>query len=176
LPRAVIATISSSRLHFHAAPALTANACPALTLGIGAATVGAWTHTVTGLGGGFLAFAAVFGLMFWILLQQDKDNTPKRLALFTAFGFAQGMSIGGLVDVILAVDASIAMTALAATTAVFACFSGFSLLSRRRSMLYLGGILGSALSWLLLGALANAFLFRSAMLVGGTFPCIHASP
>jgi hypothetical protein len=136
-----------------------------LTLGVGAAAVGAWTHTVTGLGGGFISAAAVFGLLLWLLYQQDKQNTPKRLALFVAFGFSQGMSIGGLIDVILAVDPNIAVIALVATTSVFACFAGFSLLSRRRSMLYLGGILGSALSWLLLGSLLNSFVFQSAALV-----------
>ena len=55
------------------------------------------------------------------------------------------------------------MYAFTCTTVIFASFSGSALLSQRRAYLYLGGILGSAVSMLLWSSLANLFL-RSARL------------
>lgn len=57
---------------------------------------------------------------------------------------SQGFSLGSLVDVILQVDPSILVTALLATTTVFVCFAGAALFAKRRSYLYLGGMLSSA--------------------------------
>lgn len=48
--------------------------------------------------------------------------------------------------------------ALLGTTAVFACFSAAALLARRRSMLYLGGTLSSAVSMFALARLGTWFL------------------
>ena len=72
--------------------------------------------------------------------------------------------------VITYIDRSIPLTALLGTTAVFACFAAFALLSRRRSMLYLGGVLSSGLTILvLLGFLRSFFSFgvSSLELYGG---------
>ncbi len=45
----------------------------------------------------------------------------------------------------LQVDPAILVTALLATTTVFVCFAGAALFSKRRSYLYLGGVLSSGL-------------------------------
>lgn len=58
----------------------------------------------------------------------------------------QGASLGVLVDLVLDVDPSILVTSLLATTTVFVCFGGSALLSKRRSYLYLGGVLSSVIS------------------------------
>lgn len=46
----------------------------------------------------------------------------------------------------LMVHPGVLFTGFMATAAIFACFSGAALLSRRRSWLYLGGALSSAIS------------------------------
>lgn len=57
----------------------------------------------------------------------------------------QGFSLGSLVDLVLQVDPSILVTALLATMTVFVCFAGAALFAKRRSYLYLGGLLSSGL-------------------------------
>ncbi len=47
--------------------------------------------------------------------------------MFAAFSFFQGNSLGSLIEVLLFVDASIVVTALAATTGIFLCFSASAL-------------------------------------------------
>lgn len=46
----------------------------------------------------------------------------------------------------LEVDASILVTALLSTTTIFLCFAGAALLSKRRSYLYLGGMLSAGIT------------------------------
>lgn len=58
----------------------------------------------------------------------------------------QGLGLSGLVDLVLQVDSSILVTALLSTTTVFLCFAGAALLSKRRSYLYLGGILSAGIT------------------------------
>ncbi len=55
------------------------------------------------------------------------------------------------------------VTALLGTSLLFACFSGTGLVSKQRSYLYLGGILSSGLSFLLLVSLVDIFI-RSELL------------
>lgn len=58
----------------------------------------------------------------------------------------QGLSLGSLIDLVLQTDPSILVTALLATTTIFACFAGAALFAKRRSYLYLGGVLSSAMT------------------------------
>ncbi len=53
--------------------------------------------------------------------------------------------------------------ALLGASLAFACFAGAGLVAKQRSYLYLGSILSSGLSFLLLASLANIF-FRSELL------------
>jgi len=113
---------------------------------------------------------ATLGLLIWLGVQGDKENTAKRLAIYGAFTAMQGLMLADFAAVITYIDRSIPLTALLGTTAVFACFAAFALLSRRRSMLYLGGVLSSGLTILvLLGFLRSFFSFgvSSLELYGG---------
>ena len=82
----------------------------------------------------------------------------EKLPWFFALAFMKGASLGGLVEFALKVDPGIIATAFSATALIFTCFSLAALLTTRRSMLYLGGILGSALS-----AMARATAMAMAM-------------
>lgn len=61
------------------------------------------------------------------------------------FASRQGFSLGPLINLVLRVDPAILVTALLATTTVFVCFAGTALFAKRRSYLYLGGVLSSGL-------------------------------
>lgn len=68
------------------------------------------------------------------------------VSLFFPLRIPQGFSLGSLIELVLEVDPSTLVTALLATTTVFVCFAGAALLAKRRSYLYLGGILSSAMT------------------------------
>lgn len=74
-----------------------------------------------------------------------RRSIPRVLDVSTRIASAQGLSLGSLIDLVLLVDPSILVTALLATTTVFVCFAGAALFSKRRSYLYLGGLLSSGL-------------------------------
>lgn len=134
------------------------------TMALGLVVCGAGTvfDMRTGLGG-MLSFIGGIALLFW-MAASDPADTNKRIAMFGGFCFLQGMNLGTLVSTIMFVDPSIITTALLGTTTVFVCFTVATLLAKRRSMLYLGGMLSSAISWLFLGSLLNMF-FRSQFLM-----------
>merc|ERR1711974_562663 len=110
-----------------------------LSLGLGVAALGSWIHLQTHLGG-VLSTLATFGFLLWLSFDQDKSNQLKRIGIFSGFCFAKGLSIGGLVEQLLFIDPSIVFSALLGTVGIFACFSQSAMLSKRRSLLYIGGI------------------------------------
>ena len=133
-----------------------------LACGVLAASVGTYAHLQYNLGG----FVTLLGTLGCLLLlsgtpDQGAANFEKRAALFGGMCFFKGCSIGGLVEHALFMDPSLVVIAFLGTTLSFACFSGAAILSRRRSYLYLGGMLSSALSFLFLMSIANMF-FRSS--------------
>ena len=75
-----------------------------------------------------------------------------------AFGAVQGLAIGPLIEAVINVDPSIVLTAFIGATLIFACFALFALFAERRSMLFLGGGLSSALSLMMLAGFLNLFM------------------
>ena len=67
------------------------------------------------------------------------------LCHFICIFIVQGFSLGSLIYMVLLMDPAILVTALLATTTVFVCFAGAALLAKRRTYLYLGGVLSSGL-------------------------------
>ncbi|KAG2432725.1 hypothetical protein HYH02_012859 [Chlamydomonas schloesseri] len=106
---------------------------------------------------GLLGFGCMLGLAFTSATPQTLN---KRYALLAGFAFCQGAALGPLVGLTAAVSPGLVLSAFLATSAVFACFSLASLLSPRRSFLYLGGYLSSAIMCL-------AALRLGAWLAGG---------
>ncbi|CAM9684220.1 unnamed protein product, partial [Phaeothamnion confervicola] len=139
-----------------------ANVFAALAATLLAAAAGVYVHLLTNAGG-LLTTIAAFGCLMW--LQVDKARPfDQRVAVLLAFGLLKGMSLGGLVAVVLDADSSILVTATLGTAVSFACFAAAALVAKRRSYLYLGATLGSALSVMALASLANLFL-RSPLLL-----------
>merc|ERR1719197_732603 len=100
---------------------------------------------------------ALFGLILYMGFASDIDS-PKGVVCLGAFGFMKGIVLAPLCQAALDIDPSLLITAFLATTAVFTAFSLGAMFSKRRSYLYIGGILGTTLFYMLLGNLASWFL------------------
>ncbi|CAB1114518.1 unnamed protein product [Ectocarpus sp. CCAP 1310/34] len=149
----------------HLANVYAALAATVLACAFGAAA-DLWLHV-----GGLLTMVAGLGAMVWLAADQDKNNNPKRVGILLLFGLLKGFSLGPLIDMVLHVDPSILVTSLLATTTVFVCFAGAAIFAKRRSYLYLGGLLSSVLSVLMVASLLNLFMrlefLMSIQLYGG---------
>ena len=118
-----------------------------------------------------LGSLAAMGMLMWITMDSRKDELQRRMGLLCGFGFLEGLSVGPLLSLAVRIDPALIVTAFLGTVTVFACFSGAAVVAKRRAYLYLGGLLGSATSLLLLLGLANMFLrtpaFFLVQLYGG---------
>jgi FtsH-binding integral membrane protein len=102
-------------------------------------------------------------MLVWLQVDRDKSDLVRRVAMLCGFGFFQGCCLGPLIDLAIYVDPAILGTAMVGTITVFVCFSLSALIAKRRSYLYLGAMLGSAISFMFYASLANIF-FRSNMI------------
>ncbi|MED6193879.1 Bax inhibitor 1 [Stylosanthes scabra] len=127
-----------------------------------AAAVGAYLHVLWNIGG-FLTSGGCMGTMIW-LLSTPPSQEQKRVSLLLASALFQGASIGPLIDLAIEVDPSLILTAFVATSLAFACFSGAALVARRREYLYLGGLVSSGLSILLMLHFASSIFGGSLAL------------
>ena len=114
--------------------------------------------------GGLLA--SIVGIGFILALgmtSNEPKNQVKRLGYLVGFSGCTGLSLGPLLDHVIAVDPQIISTAFFASALIFVCFSLTALWADDRSYLYLGGTLMSALSIMSFMMLMNIF-FRSTMM------------
>jgi FtsH-binding integral membrane protein len=107
-----------------------------------------------------LGFLGGMGMLMWINSDSRKDQVQRRMGMLCGFGFFQGLSLGPLLSLAAFIDPALIVTALLGTVAVFACFTAAAVVAKRRAYLYLGGILGSAVSLMFVLSLMNMF-FRS---------------
>jgi Bax inhibitor 1 len=140
-----------------------ANVFAALAATLTAAALGVGMHLATACGGTLSAIAGVLAFLL-LAVDPDKGRGPKRFGILMLFGLLQGMSLGELVAVLLEVDPHMLLVATIGTTVIFMCFSGAAMLAKRRSYLYLGATLSSAMSIMTLASVANIF-FKSSLLM-----------
>lgn len=122
--------------------------------GILAAALGAYIdskHHVAGVMTQLSLFAAIVGLMFI----KDVFN---RLAVFHAAGLLIGINLGPLLAQIAFRRPDIIVTAFTGAAMIFVSFSAAALVAKRREFLYLGGVLGSALTILCSLRMLNFFM------------------
>jgi len=124
--------------------------------------VGCYLHVAFHVGGGWSGLIAL-GLLMWLSFTDQREE-QKRLGILAGFCVFEGLSIGPIVNQSLYLDPSIVVTAFLGAAAIFACFTAASLFSKQRSLLYLGGVLGSALMVMCMLTLINAFFLGSTML------------
>jgi len=128
---------------------------------VGISAIGAYANVGFGFGGQWCGLVAL-GLLIWLhFTEASVQNEQKRLGILAGFSFFEGLSIGPIVAQSLYLDPSIVVTAFLASTSIFACFTAASLFSKKRSLLYLGGILGSAIGIMFMLSLVNMFFFSS---------------
>ncbi|KAF3697345.1 putative Bax inhibitor 1 [Channa argus] len=142
------------------------------------AAAGSYVHVVTRLfQGGLLSVLASLGMMFWLAMTPHSPETEKkRLAILAGFAFLTGVGLGPTLDFVIAVNPSIIVTAFMGTSMIFICFTLSALYAKRRSYLFLGGILMSGLSLLFLMSVMNMFfgslmLFKAHMYLGLILMC-----
>lgn len=110
---------------------------------------------------GLLSAFGGLGLVIALVFTPDNGkNFNQRLAMLLGFGALTGHSMGLLLQFAIFLNPSIIVTALMGTTMIFVCLSVTALFARRGQYLFLGGMLMSVLSTMLLISLSN-LLFRS---------------
>lgn len=135
-----------------------------LATGVGASACGAAFQMATGAPAtGFLAIFATIASMFYFLSQPPMSS--RRGPALHLFAFTQGFATGPLLQLVADIDMMLPCIALAATASIFACLSGAALFSKRREYIYLGGVLGTAVTALFWVGLLNAFI-RSSWMFG----------
>jgi len=141
------------------------NVYAALTIATLSAAVGASVHLFTNiLSGGFLSSIAGIGFILALgMTTNEPKNQLKRLGYLVGFSACTGLSLGPLLDRVIAVDPQIISTAFFASALIFVCFSLTALWAEERSYLYLGGSLMSALSVMSLMMFMNIFFRSTAM-------------
>eukprot|EP01057_Protomagalhaensia_wolfi_P002739 Protomagalhaensia_wolfi_Nauph_80__2738@NODE_2864_length_963_cov_277_525974_g2247_i0_p1_GENE_NODE_2864_length_963_cov_277_525974_g2247_i0NODE_2864_length_963_cov_277_525974_g2247_i0_p1_ORF_typecomplete_len257_score21_05Bax1I/PF01027_20/2_4e26SLATT_3/PF18184_1/0_24SLATT_3/PF18184_1/4e02Phage_holin_8/PF16931_5/0_042BT1/PF03092_16/0_074ArAE_2_N/PF10337_9/0_25_NODE_2864_length_963_cov_277_525974_g2247_i062832 len=87
-----------------------------------------------------------------------KGASPEQVLAFGGFSFSTGLTLVGLLLHTLIVDPRLLFTALLGSVAIFTSLTLSSLLSQRRSYFFLGSILGSLTSYMLLASLASIFI------------------
>uniref|UniRef100_A0A8C5QHY1 Uncharacterized protein n=1 Tax=Leptobrachium leishanense TaxID=445787 RepID=A0A8C5QHY1_9ANUR len=105
------------------------------------AAAGAYVNVVLQLlQGSFLSFAGSLGMMIWLMCTPHSQETEKkRLGILAGFAFFSGVGLGPVLNLCISINPS-------------------ALYAQRRRFLFLGGILLSALSLLLLSSLVNIFI------------------
>jgi len=133
-----------------------------LALMLSVSTVGAYVHLTRMmplLQGGTLSGLATIGFaLAFAFTQPTPSNESKRKAFLYGFAFAKGLSLGPLLDMAMWINPSYIVTALVGAAAIFGAFSVSAHMSGRRDMLYIGGILGTAVSTMGGMSLVNLFL------------------
>eukprot|EP00884_Botryococcus_braunii_P005176 jgi/Botrbrau1/1465/Bobra.178_3s0022.1 len=126
--------------------------------------LGCYFNMLTGMGG-LLAILGFIVCTTWLMMTQPvPSQLNKRYALLGGAAFSQGLTLGPLIDMVVNISPGIILTAFLATAAVFGCFSVASMLSKRRSYLYLGGMLTSVLTTFALMRFAT-WMFGGALLL-----------
>jgi FtsH-binding integral membrane protein len=104
---------------------------------------------------------AIFGSIIttiWLFTIDFNARTQmKCFALMSATALFTGIYLSPLINLAIAVDPQIVMTAFLLTTTIFVCFTLSALLTQKRTYLYLGGLLGTGTSVMLLLSLMNIF-------------------
>lgn len=137
-----------------------------LLLAVGCAAAGAvFDSAVWAIGGALTTLGALATMAALAMTPASPATLKKRTRLLGLFSFLQGASLGPLLNLAFFVDPSLVAVAFGGASLVFASFSLAALLTRRRSMLALGGILSTAVTSFLWLHVAARLLPRSAFML-----------
>jgi FtsH-binding integral membrane protein len=112
----------------------------------------------------FVSLIVSIGLMCGVIMT-EKTNQTKKCAFLLAFGVFTGFQLNPAITMIGKVKPQILTTALVYTLALFSSFTALSLFSKRRSWLFLGGIISTIMNCLFITMLAS-WLFGLNLMSG----------
>jgi len=130
-----------------------------LAISMIAATAGAYVRLFHSFFRNDLMIFVTLGLMLGLYMTPHTPaNVGKRMLMLIGFAFTNGLSLGRLIGFVAAINPQIIPTALLGTSVVFVCFSLAALYTHKRTYLFMGGILGTGLTTLMMLSLANIFM------------------
>lgn len=131
------------------------NVYTCLTMSLVCAAAGAYInmqHSLIGANSIFSLIAMLGSIFYLHSVPHNRQNLNKRLGVLGGLSLLTGATMSPLLDLVIRINPAIVVTAFAGTSGIFACFTVSALLAKRRTYLYLGGIL-SSVSMLLLVSL-----------------------
>ena len=110
-----------------------------------------WLNAYTVLNGFFVSIIVMMG-MAYLSYKVSNPYMPEkeRMGYMWALAFSLGFLVGPAMHQIADIDSSIITNAVAITGVMFASFSAISIYSKRRSYLFLGGIISSLVSCMMM--------------------------
>ncbi|XP_055631236.1 bax inhibitor 1 [Toxorhynchites rutilus septentrionalis] len=144
----------SLRYHLSKVYACLSATCVAAAVGSAIHIQGIWHANLLSA---LIAMGLVLGLVF---TPDNGKNFNMRLGMLLGFGTFTGHALGLLLEQVLIINPAIVVTALIGTATIFTCLSAASVLAKRGSYLFLGGILMSTLTAMALINIGN-LMFRS---------------
>jgi len=112
---------------------------------------GMWINAHTILNGFFMSIIVMMGMMYLSYKVSNAYMPEKeRMGYMWALAFSLGFLVGPAMHRIADIDPSIIMNAVAITGVMFTCFSAMAIYSKRRSYLFLGGIISSLISCMMM--------------------------
>lgn len=124
---------------------------------------GAAVHLCTDLlSAGFLTSIGAIVMFFLLIGTPDTGkNTNLRLGYLLGFAGLTGLGLGPLLEMVIRINPQIIVTALLGTAVVFASFTFCALFAERGRWLFLGSILMTLMSSMMMMGLANLFIGSS---------------
>lgn len=111
---------------------------------------------------GFLALALFFvTFLAALFMSNTPNNSMIRHGALYGMGFSQGWLVSPLVSTMLMVNPNTVLMTIVATVLIFGSFTMSAYYSPRRQYMYLGGILGTIVSLMMLTSLMNAWVGSS---------------
>jgi FtsH-binding integral membrane protein len=130
-----------------------------LAISMIAATAGAYVRLFHSFFRSDFTFLITFGLMIGLMMTPHTPaNVGKRMMMLLGFAFTTGLGLGRLIGMVASINPAIIPTALLGTAVVFVCFTFAALYTHKRTYLYFGGMLGTAMMVMLSLSLANLFM------------------
>ncbi|CAF4705876.1 unnamed protein product, partial [Rotaria sp. Silwood1] len=102
-------------------------------------------------------FASIITSIWLFTIDFNARTQIKCFGLMSTTALFIGIYLSPLINLAIHVDPQIVITAFLLTTIIFICFTLSALLTRKRTYLYLGGLLGTGTSVMLLLSLMNLF-------------------
>ncbi|CAF2362557.1 unnamed protein product [Rotaria sp. Silwood2] len=110
-------------------------------------------------------FASIITSIWLFTIDLNARTQIKCFGLMSVTALFIGIYLSPLINLAINVDPQIVITAFLLTTTIFICFTLSALLTRKRTYLYLGGLLGTGTSVMIILSLMNVFGFGQSQLI-----------